>query len=253
MPRDRTITGGGRFTIRVTGDPPVVTKSGAEDAVGREVEALTAIAGTGHGPQLLAHTTTEVTMSFVEGSPRPLSGLSADDARRLGRSLRAVHDLRHLDSGGRHVWARPVASLREYAEARLTDQEPIGAHLRDLARDVAARLRAVSHEEPTPFRLLHGDLTAANIVWTPRPVFVDWEYWRTGDPAEDLAYLAVMNAVPDAVMTEVLTGYGDDRMRARVDAWRASSAFDAALWYLRDGDPNTADRMLDVARASLAR
>jgi thiamine kinase-like enzyme len=37
--------------------------------------------------------------------------------------------------------------------------------------------------------LLHGDVGAGNIIWRPLPTLIDWEDWRIGDPAEEIAYI----------------------------------------------------------------
>jgi thiamine kinase-like enzyme len=35
--------------------------------------------------------------------------------------------------------------------------------------------------------LLHGDVAGGNILWTPGPVLIDWEYARLGDAADEVA------------------------------------------------------------------
>ena len=52
---------------------------------------------------------------------------------------------------------------------------------------------------PAPFRLVHGDLQAANVLVTPDDTWhlIDWEFARIGDPREDLGYYnAYSGAVP---------------------------------------------------------
>lgn len=254
MARDRTLHGGGRFRISVTGDPAMAVKTGPADAIDREVTALSRLAGTGLAPDLVGHGPGTVTMTFVDGPSRTLAGLSASDARILGARIRRIHDRVHAATGGRHVWPRPVTSLDAYARARLVDLDPVPDGLRRLAAAAAHRLLSAGHDtDAAAFRFLHGDLVAANVVWTPAPVMVDWEFWRTGDPAEDLAYLAVTNDLPDPVMDAVLTGYDDTAVHARVDAWRAACALDAGLWYRRQGDRDAAERLIAVAETSLDR
>ncbi|MEW6582527.1 MAG: phosphotransferase, partial [Actinomycetota bacterium] len=103
-----------------------------------------------------------------------------------------------------------------------------------------------------PFRLVHGDLVEGNVVWTPQgPRLVDWEFARAGDPAEDLAYLAELNALPDAVLREVLRGYGMPGIRSRLDAWRPVVALEAAGWYAREGDAERAEALARRAAAAL--
>ncbi|HMO01031.1 MAG TPA: phosphotransferase [Miltoncostaeaceae bacterium] len=105
-----------------------------------------------------------------------------------------------------------------------------------------------------PFAFLHGDLVAANVLWPPQggPVLIDWEFQRMGDPAEDLAYLAELNALPDAVLAAVLEGYGEPGVAARVEGWRGLVAADAGAWYLGQGMRAEAERMLARARGRAA-
>jgi aminoglycoside phosphotransferase (APT) family kinase protein len=98
--------------------------------------------------------------------------------------------------------------------------------------------------------MLHGDLVAENIVWSPSgPVLIDWEFRRLGDPAEDLAYLTELNALPPALAASVLEGYGLRGMEERVEGWRALVAADAGAWYLAEGLAGEAAAMLRRARA----
>ena len=89
----------------------------------------------------------------------------------------------------------------------------------------------------SPFRLLHGDLVEANVVWGPRgPALVDWEFWRMGDPAEDLAYLAELNRLPGPRHGGRARGLRPARGRGA--AWTPGGplvALDAGGWYLREG------------------
>ncbi len=253
MPTSPRLAGGGRFRLEVSGDPAVVTKHGPSDAIAREVDALRQMAGTGLAPLLVDHTADSVTMTYIAGEPRPPAGLGADDARRLGASLRRLHDARHATVGGRHVWDGPADSLAAYARARLADLEPVPDGLRSLADTVGERLLRDTGTGPPAFRFLHGDLAADNILWTPAPVFVDWEFWRMGDPAEDLAYLITMNDTPPPVTAAMLEGYGDADVRVRIEAWYGATALDAGLWYLRQGDRESAERMITRARAAPGR
>ncbi len=106
-------------------------------------------------------------------------------------------------------------------------------------RSLAARIAAVAPSfgavSGHPFRLLHGDLTAANILWGSHPQLVDWEFWRMGDPAEDLAYLITVNDLPQRIADAVIVGYDDASVATRIGRWRAPCALDAGLWYLTAG------------------
>ena len=43
--------------------------------------------------------------------------------------------------------------------------------------------------------LLHGDIASGNILWSPDPGLIDWEYTRLGDPADEIAYLFDQNGL----------------------------------------------------------
>ncbi len=74
-----------------------------------------------------------------------------------------------------------------------------------------------------------------------------------GDPAEDLAYLAEVNRLPDPVLAAVLDGYARPEVAAAVDAWRALVALDAGGWYLREGMEAEARPLLERGAELLAK
>jgi aminoglycoside phosphotransferase (APT) family kinase protein len=86
------------------------------------------------------------------------------------------------------------------------------------------------------FSQLHGDLSAGNIIWDATSVtLIDWEYARSGDPAEDLAYLFVEQPVSAgryATFQRLYKAFGGDRSAfARVPAYSGLVALDSALWW----------------------
>jgi aminoglycoside phosphotransferase (APT) family kinase protein len=151
--------------------------------------------------------------------------------------LREVHEVRRAGRGGLDGWPSAAGTLSAYRARRAEDTEAMlaGTAYAGLARGALAA-SAPARREARPFRLLHGDLVEANVVWAPDgPALVDWEFWRMGDPAEDLAYLAEVNRLPDAVLEHVLDGYGRPEVAAALAAWRPLVALDAGGWYLREG------------------
>jgi aminoglycoside phosphotransferase (APT) family kinase protein len=227
-----------RFTLRdLAGAEPMVEKRGPADALAREAAALRLVAGRAWAPRLAAEGTGVVVTTRCPGAPRPLARLGSHDARRLGAVLREAHDVRRAAEGGLPAWPAPAGSLSAYRDRRAGDAEALLAGTRHagLARR-ALGARPPARKEGEPFRLLHGDLVEANVVWGPEgPALVDWEFWRMGDPAEDLAYLTELNRLPDAVLGAVLGGYGRPDVAAAIGAWRALVALDAGGWYLREG------------------
>lgn len=245
------LRGGGRFTITTRHDPPRVVKCGDPSALAREARALRALVGTGLAPTLVESTSGQITVLRLPGGPRALGALSSAKLRMLGTTLRQVHETRRQASGGRHVWTTPARSLRAYAHRRLLEI-PVPRALRPLVDQIGGAFTVTQLKDPHPFRLLHGDLVQDNIVWAPSPVLVDWEFWRTGDPAEDLAYLFVLNDLTAAAQRAVLAGYRDPAMAARIAPWRALCALDAGIWYQREGRADLADHLVRRAQALVA-
>ena len=243
----RRLTGGGRFVVTVDGDPPLVTKRGDPAALAREARALRLTAGTGLTPQLVDAARGVLVTEYLDGEPRDLATLDARAARALGTALRRLHDVRHTASARLPGWSSPVRSLAGYRRRRARDTVAAAQRTpyENLALDVVSGLPAFSADaEPAPFRVLHGDLVAANIVWTPEPRFVDLEFWRMGDPAEDLAYLVGVGDVPEVVQDEIAAGLGDRGGPEGLSAWRRLATLDAGLWFLANGDEQRARTLL---------
>jgi aminoglycoside phosphotransferase (APT) family kinase protein len=224
-----------------------VAKRGDPEALAREAAALAALAGRPWAPAVVRREPGLHVTERVRGAPRDLAALGREDARRLGAVLREVHDARTAGPGGLWWWEAPARSLGEYREGRVRDAEAALAGTADAG--LARRVAAVPPADG-PFAFLHGDLVAANVLWPPAggPVLVDWEFARMGDPAEDLAYLAELNGLPDAVLGAVLEGHGTPGMAARVEGWRGLVAADAGGWYLAHGMEADAERVLAPAR-----
>jgi aminoglycoside phosphotransferase (APT) family kinase protein len=241
-----------RFTLRdLAGAEPMVEKRGPADALAREAEGLRLVAGRPWAPRLVAARPGVVVTSRCPGAPRALAALGAGDARRLGAVLREVHETRRAAEGGLWWWASPAGSPDAYRERRAEDAEAAlaGTPFAGLARR-ALPVASGGGGAPEPFRLLHGDLVEANLVWgSGGPALVDWEFWRMGDPAEDLAYLAELNRLPDAVFAEVLGTYGRPEIAGTIDAWRPIVALDAGGWYLGQGMAGEAEPLLERGAA----
>ncbi len=242
----------------VPGDPPVVVKRATPERVASEARALRRVAGLGIAPRLVAVGGDVLVATCAPGDSGPVARRGPAALRALGAVVRRVHDLRHGATGRWAHWparARsPGAYRRRYAaEAR---EAAAAAGLGALAAGVLAALPPLPAAGERPFRLLHGDLWGGNVLWRGRaPALVDWEDSRIGDPAEELAYLAEMDALPPRALAAVLEGYGEPGMGERVAAWRPLVALSAGLWYLAEGAPDRADVLLAQAgeRALLRR
>lgn len=203
----------------------MVEKRGPVEALDREAAALAQVAGRPWAPAVVAHGPGRLVTGAMPGAPRPLAGVGPAAARRLGAVLREAHETRRGAGGGLWWWDAPARSLEEYRLGRAADA----------GIEASRGARGDAEPDPEPFRLLHGDLVEANLVWDgDRPALVDWEFSRMGDAAEDLAYLLEVNGVPAGVAEGVLAGYGIagvPGMAGRVRAWREIVLADAARWY----------------------
>ena len=91
-------------------------------------------------------------------------------------------------------------------------------------------------------------------MWGPEgPALVDWEFWRMGDPAEDLAYLAEVNRLPDPVLAAVARRLRPARGRGRRRRLAgADGRSTPAGWYLREGMEAEARPLLERGAELLA-
>ncbi len=242
-----------RFTVVMGHDgAPQAEKRGDPAALAREAAALEVVAGRPWAPAMLRHEPGLLVTSRVPGASRDLAALAPAEARRLGAVLREVHGTRSAAVGGLWWWPAPARGLSAYREGRVRDAEAALAGTSDAG--LPRRLAPGPAPPGAAFALLHGDLVAANVLWPPGggPVLIDWEFHRMGDPAEDLAYLAELNELPDAVVAAVLEGYGEPGAAARLEGWRGLVAADAGAWYLGQGMRADAERMLARARGRVA-
>ncbi len=249
MPR-----GGGRFSLtRPDGHGGLVRKVGDPVVLRREARGGR-IAGHHLAPRVASSHAGALETHWIDGPLRALTDLVPEDARSLGRLLRRVHAQRATATGGLPGWAGRARTLRAYARGRARDAlaRADGAPERALVERATDAAIAACPPDGA-FAFLHGDLVASNILWPAAgPVLVDWEFWRMGDPAEDLAYLEALNDLPGAITDEVRRGYGATRALAtRIDAWHALVLVDAALWHGAHGDPRARHMLMRRARGCL--
>jgi len=228
-------------------------KQGPAPALAREAEALALLEGRGVAPALLAAGAGVLVSERLAGGPRPFARASARDLRALGALLCRVHGTRQGASGHLPAWPSAVRTLAGYRRRRLADALALAGERGEALAPALDRAPADPAPGRRPFRLLHGDPVAANLVWGPGgPRLVDWEFWRMGDPAEDLAYLAEVNDLPPPALAAVLEGYGEAAVGERVGGWRAVVALEAGAWYAIHGPQDEAERLLARAAALAA-
>ena len=234
----------------VPGDPPVVVKRATPERVASEARALRRVAGLGIAPRLVAAGGDVLVATRAPGDPGPVARRRPPALRALGTVVRRVHDLRRGATGRWAHWPAPARTPSAY-RARYAAEAGAAAAAAGrgvLAAGVLAALPALPAAGARPFRLLHGDLWGGNVLWRRgAPGLVDWEDSRMGDPAEELAYLAEMDALPPRALAAILEGYGEPGMAERVEAWRAVVALSAGLWYLAEDAPDRAEALLAQA------
>ena len=237
-----------RFRLQdLPGDPPRIVKRGDPEALAREAAALERLAGAPWAPVLVRHRPGLLVTTRLPGAPRAAAALTPADARLLGAVLSSLHGRAAGAAGGLWWWDRPATGLADYRRGRVRDAE--AALAGSEGAGVAAGAPAGPDPATAPFRMTHGDLVLANVVWGPRgPGLVDWEFWRWADPAEDLAYAIACNDLPADLAAALLEGYGDPVTAARVPGWVPVVAADAAGWYRGQGMGDEAARMLARAR-----
>ena len=192
-------------------------------------------------------------MQFVPGQQREEISAAPEDLERLGAVIARVHrvpanDLAELS---------PTSStLATYLAARHDDilsklpglRDPLPASVDDRVRgavsSVNQRLETArgrpSFRTDEPLVLLHGDPGAGNIIWTPQPVLIDWEYARLGDPADEVAYIFGQHGLAASERDAFWRGYRTttdpqrhlEHVVDRVSAWEPLTLLGSALWWL---------------------
>jgi len=163
-------------------------------------------------------------MTFVGGVQR--APRDAQDFERLGRSVAWVHGLPTRDLA---EWLPDEPTLLGYLGTRLAKiderlpwiRDPLPAAVQDRLRRALAAMtdvvdearRAESFQAEESLVLLHGDVAGGNIVWTPDPVLIDWEYARIGDPADEVAYVFAQHDCTPEQRTMFWRGYRQGRDR----------------------------------------
>jgi aminoglycoside phosphotransferase (APT) family kinase protein len=165
-------------------------------------------------------------MEYVAGVQR--GPTSPDDCERLGSVVGQVHELSTDDLPDA---SQGPSTMAEYVDSRLTKmaerapaiRAPLPAAVQrrlEGARSVVAQWsrRALSSDcfrTDEPLVLMHGDVAGGNILWTPGPVLIDWEYARLGDAADEVAYIFNQNDLTEEQRGAFWRGYAPSRQSPR--------------------------------------
>ena len=214
----RVEAGGRHFFARVAADLP-------HHGIVRSREALCAslAANLGVAPPVVHARDGVLVQRFMDGETlRQGDPLSAARLDRIVDLLRRVHEGRlPADTPD----ANPVAWSRAYLARLAPGTLPPASRARiDAILDMAPKgaLRG----------LIHTDLIPENFIDDGRRMWlIDWEYAGLGDPATDLANLAMNFALDGAALARAVMRHGGAD-RATVDALKDAVVVREALWCL---------------------
>lgn len=225
----------------------------------REARVLQAVGGRA-APSLYDFSLTSpwfdtpaMSMAFVRGRQMALSDATPAEIERLGSVVASVH-AHPVDDVAE--WLSETGDIASYAAARMRSilagltwlrdplPEPTQVRLRKAAASLARNwevLRvAASFSTGEKLALLHGDIALGNVLWSPRPVLIDWEYTRLGDTADEIAYLFDQNGLSAPQRVAFWRGYRERNSNAvhlahvieRVNWWEPMTLLGSALWWV---------------------
>jgi aminoglycoside phosphotransferase (APT) family kinase protein len=191
-------------------------------------------------------------MEFLPGSQQELGSATPDKLERLGSVVGGLHG---RPASGLAESLGKAGDIASYADGRLQSilsglawvRAPLPAPIRDRLKGAADSLRTCweGWRDTESFRtdeipaLLHGDIGPGNILWSPDPVLIDWEYTRLGDPADEIAYLLDQNGLTAPRREAFWTGYREStssqprlaHIARRVDWWERLTLLGSTLWW----------------------
>jgi aminoglycoside phosphotransferase (APT) family kinase protein len=237
--------------VRVSNSSSVADRAKAE----REAAVLVRLRGRA-SPRLLdfrargpVNGAPVMCLEHVSGSFQPLEAVSGDRLAQLGALVRRthevpVHDLVDVLKGAPDLVRYVADRLHSMLGRMPLVRDPLPASMQAQFAAAAAWARTtadllISVDDPGPPSLLHGDVSAGNVLWTPQPVLIDWEYARLGDPADEIGYLFGQNALRQEQREGFWRGYTkglDPASRARVversARWEPLTLFGSALYWI---------------------
>jgi aminoglycoside phosphotransferase (APT) family kinase protein len=148
-----------------------------------------------------------IVMEYVDG--RPLQGVAAEPGAAQAAAVTFVDTVAGIHAtpltalpAGLSVPTDLDSYLDEVGEAYLRVEREI-SESSPLLRYVVDVLREY-RPPPVPFTLVHGDCQPGNLLVGSgrRPVTIDWEFARVGDPREDLGYYRQIPLEPNLYLTD---------------------------------------------------
>ena len=190
-------------------------------------------------------------VQFVDGDQRDLRDGRGADLEQLGSLLAWVHGrpleplrgaLEHPGSVTAYLHRRLEVTARRLVFVRDPLPASVQQRLRHLWRLVSDRAEAMTAaQDAMPLVeacLLHGDVSGANIVWSPAPVLIDWEFARLGDPADEIASMFGQHELDESQRAAFWRGYASaspgrvEDLIHRALWWEPVTLFGSAMWWL---------------------
>ena len=240
----------------------VLSDAAEREQVAREAAVLAALEGSA-APRLLDvccdgrwFDAPVMCTEFIEGDHREFASATRAELEALGAVVGSVHarpvgdlagPLGGLLGGPRTAagyldqWGELVAGYLPKLRQPLPQQVGSGVEraLASVDRILNGPLRGAWADAGERLVLLHGDVTPGNILWADRPVLIDWEYARLGDPADDVAYIFGQHGLSAWQRRAFWSGYQHwvqpralDRIEGRARLWEPVILLGSALWWL---------------------
>jgi aminoglycoside phosphotransferase (APT) family kinase protein len=192
-------------------------------------------------------------MQFLAGRQQDLQTVGLTEIEQVASLVAWIHE---RPIGGLGESMGTATTVASYADDRLRAilstlawaRDPLPKTLQDrlrraagsLAESFAACRDSASFNSGETLSLLHGDIAPGNVLWTPSPCLIDWEYTRLGDPADEMAYTFDQNALTPSQRRAFWDGYRqgmDSRSRLthineRVGWWEPVTLLGSALWWV---------------------
>ncbi len=253
-----TYTASGNGTDDLVVRVSTLSDAAEREQVAREAAVLGALEGSA-APRLLDvrcdgrwFDTPVMCTEFIEGDHRELASATRSELEALGAVVGSVHarpagDLAGHFRGSRTAagyldqWGELIAGYLPKLRQPLPQQVGPGLEraLSSAARILDGPLRGAWPGAGERLVLLHGDITPGNVLWADRPVLIDWEYARLGDPADDVAYIFGQHGLSAWQRRAFWSGYQRwvqqpalDRIVGRAQLWEPVILLGSALWWL---------------------
>ncbi len=187
-------------------------------------------------PILLDEKPLRVRHLLLDGEPATDRTLTADDGRRMGEFLRALHDMPvtiYVESG---IPDRVAARSELLATLDRMLHRVLPLTPEELHEPGRALLRRVALGTPTT--IIHGDLGAHHVLVRDDRVVgvIDWSDARVADPAVDLGWALFATPEPFAAAVAAAYGVDDDELSRALDWYRLVPWYDV-LWGQAGGGP----------------